>query len=395
MSNAAASSPTNGTKGDFLTLPDLSCGCVSSCGDFGSSGSLSPRVLLDALDSLPDPVMILGRRREIVFGNRALLQFLGIESVDELRGLRPGDALRCKSVNHAAEGCGSGLYCSACSVLDSLLAAEDGQTASRDCVLTRRTGECVEAHLVSSPLQLGNQSYVLLVIRDVSAEKRRSMLERLFFHDVLNSAGTIRGFAEVLESLPPDRQKKAVQGILRSVDHLIDEIKNQRDLTKAENGEIELRTTTCDLVCLWEETIDRFSIGPFGHIRIVRELPRFLPLKTDEGLLRRVLDNLLKNALEATADQGPVRISAFRRGDRIVSSVQNRGVMDTSVQLQVFQRSFSTKGPGRGLGTYSIRLLTERYLQGRVWFSSSAAEGTTFHLELPKVPTPVALDYSV
>ena len=34
------------------------------------------------------------------------------------------------------------------------------------------------------------------------------------------------------------------------------------------------------------------------------------------------------------------------------------------VKLQIFQRSFSTKGPGRGLGTYSMKLLTERYLKG-------------------------------
>jgi signal transduction histidine kinase len=47
----------------------------------------------------------------------------------------------------------------------------------------------------------------------------------------------------------------------------------------------------------------------------------------------------------------------------------------------VFQRSFSTKGTGRGLGTYSIKLLTERYLGGRVWFESAEGHGTTFHAE--------------
>lgn len=38
--------------------------------------------------------------------------------------------------------------------------------------------------------------------------------------------------------------------------------------------------------------------------------------------------------------------------------------MPRTSQLQIFQRSFSTKGKGRGLGTYSIKLLTERYLKG-------------------------------
>jgi signal transduction histidine kinase len=58
--------------------------------------------------------------------------------------------------------------------------------------------------------------------------------------------------------------------------------------------------------------------------------------------------------------------------------VHNPGVMPREVQLQVFHRSFSTKGVGRGLGTYSIKLLTERYLKGTASFKSSPEEGTVF-----------------
>ncbi len=57
--------------------------------------------------------------------------------------------------------------------------------------------------------------------------------------------------------------------------------------------------------------------------------------------------------------------------------------MPREVQLQIFQRSFSTKGLGRGLGTYSVRLLTERYLKGSVSFTSSAEFGTTFRVRCP------------
>jgi sensor histidine kinase regulating citrate/malate metabolism len=57
--------------------------------------------------------------------------------------------------------------------------------------------------------------------------------------------------------------------------------------------------------------------------------------------------------------------------------------MPRDVQLQVFQRSFSTKGPGRGIGTYSIRLLVSRYLHGTVDFESSKEQGTTFRVHLP------------
>jgi CheY-like chemotaxis protein len=56
------------------------------------------------------------------------------------------------------------------------------------------------------------------------------------------------------------------------------------------------------------------------------------------------------------------------------------------VQLQIFQRSFSTKGSGRGLGTYSIKLLAERYSKGRVSFATSPEEGTVFSAACPNLP---------
>ncbi len=70
--------------------------------------------------------------------------------------------------------------------------------------------------------------------------------------------------------------------------------------------------------------------------------------------------------------------------DHVDFWVHNDGVMPRDVQLQVFQRSFSTKGPGRGLGTYSIKLLTERYLHGRASFTSTPETGTTFSVTYPR-----------
>ena len=65
--------------------------------------------------------------------------------------------------------------------------------------------------------------------------------------------------------------------------------------------------------------------------------------------------------------------------------VNNSAVVPQDVQLQVFQRSFSTKGAaGRGIGTYSMKLFGERYLGGEVGFVSRELEGTTFRLRLPK-----------
>jgi signal transduction histidine kinase len=58
--------------------------------------------------------------------------------------------------------------------------------------------------------------------------------------------------------------------------------------------------------------------------------------------------------------------------------------MSEAVRLQIFNRSFSTKGPGRGLGTYSVKLLTEQYLGGKVGFTTDPKQGTTFQVTIPR-----------
>jgi sensor histidine kinase regulating citrate/malate metabolism len=62
----------------------------------------------------------------------------------------------------------------------------------------------------------------------------------------------------------------------------------------------------------------------------------------------------------------------------------NPTYMTEETKLQVFQRSFSTKGINRGLGTYSMKLLGERYLKGKVGFTSDEKNGTHFFIRLKK-----------
>jgi signal transduction histidine kinase len=64
--------------------------------------------------------------------------------------------------------------------------------------------------------------------------------------------------------------------------------------------------------------------------------------------------------------------------------VNNAGEIPPTVAPRIFQRSFTTKaGTGHGLGTYGMRLLGERYLGGKVSFTTSAEAGTVFSIRLP------------
>ncbi len=99
------------------------------------------------------------------------------------------------------------------------------------------------------------------------------------------------------------------------------------------------------------------------------------PIIADRQLLQRVLGNILKNALEATSPGGTVTLACLETFDAMFFLANNSEVIPQEVQLQIFQRSFSTKGEAdRGIGTYSMKLFGERYLGGMVDFVSRSPE---------------------
>ena len=106
-------------------------------------------------------------------------------------------------------------------------------------------------------------------------------------------------------------------------------------------------------------------------------------LVTDQNLVLRILGNMVLNAVEAVAYGETVRLDCRCEAKEITFTVQNSGVIPAEVQREIFQRTYSTKGSGRGLGTYSMRLLSN-FLDGGVGFSSDEEQGTIFCLKIPQ-----------
>ena len=128
------------------------------------------------------------------------------------------------------------------------------------------------------------------------------------------------------------------------------------------------------------------NIRTFHH-RKIEHKKTGLVINTDETLLRRVLINTIKNALEASTDNQEIKVYS-NSGDNgkpgfFNINVRSYPLIPKDVQLQLFQRAYSTKGPGRGWGTYSIRLLTEGYLGGRVSYVSNERQRTLFTISIP------------
>ncbi|MGE5610339.1 MAG: sensor histidine kinase, partial [Bacillota bacterium] len=247
-------------------------------------------------------------------------------------------------------------------------------------ILQRCNGRALDVRITTTPLQLDGESFTILGMTDISHEKRRQVMERLFFHDLLNTAGAIVGYADLLRISPPEEYGSLAVSIKRMGNSLADEIHAQRQLVAAENGDLAVQWHSVSSRRMLEDVLEMYRNHEAAQDRklVIDAQAADVKFSTDRGLLMRVLGNLIKNALEGTEPGQTVTIGSKATDQAVEFWVQNPGVMPQEVQLQVFQRSFSTKGVGRGLGTYSIKLLAERYLKGTVSFKSSPETGTIF-----------------
>ncbi len=117
----------------------------------------------------------------------------------------------------------------------------------------------------------------------------------------------------------------------------------------------------------------------------VNDRTRNVPqLKTDIAYLRRILTNLITNAIQAMPEGGKLTINATAQKGTVVILVEDTGEgIAKENEAQLFLPLFTTKSKGQGFGLAVVKRLTEG-LGGKVRFNSELGKGTTFIIELPQ-----------
>ncbi len=349
-------------------------------------GEVPVPLLVTVLDAVPDMVLVLNEQRQIVFANEACLRLFSLGERSTLLGLRPGEMIGCAHAAEPGNGCGTTEFCRTCGAVRAILSSLRGLDSVQECAITLSNGDALDLRVWTRPLRLEGKLYSIFSVQDISHEKRRRAIERIFFHDVLNTAGLLMTGADLLR-IAPETTDQIIDQLTSASRRLVDEIQGQRALLEAETGELELQPEPIDALELVHEVCAQHQLQHLTddrQIRVQANVPN-VRFTSDRVLLARVLGNMVKNALEAADSGESVSLGYSVAGDSITFSVHGPAYMPRNVQLQVFYRSFSTKGSGRGLGTYSMKLLTERFLSGQVWFTSTREAGTTFYASYPLV----------
>ncbi|MBC7568509.1 MAG: PAS domain-containing sensor histidine kinase [Spirosoma sp.] len=205
---------------------------------------------------------------------------------------------------------------------------------------------------------------------------------------VLTSATLIEKYPDTSQQ---DKRQRHLGRIRASVNHLNDILEEFLSLGRLEEGRIEAHPARVVLADLVAEAIDdvRGMLKPGQTINTDLNCPA--PVWLDPSLLRKILVNLLSNALKYSGPNQSVSVRSICEDNQLTLSVEDRGIgISADDQEHLFERFFRAKNannmPGTGLGLHIVTKYAE-LLGGTVSLTSALDEGTTVTVSIP-----VALD---
>ena len=332
-----------------------------------------------------DGIMLLGMNRRILVINEPALQLLTLPGEPEqwlneslqrvMTLLRP----RSKTVVRAA--------------IAELRRLQNGEEplAEGDYEIGRRMVHWSSLPVLSSALPIGR----LVVLRDVTAEHQlnalREDLTSTMVHDLRNPVAVVLGSLDLLDPAgQPAEQKEVVRVARQGAQRLLDLVNAILDVNRLESGQMTLEREPLNLAFVVAEVIAMQQIlATDKQQTLAAHVPADLPLlQADLELIRRVLQNLIGNAIKFTPPGGQILVSAWLvEGPpaQIIVSVKDNGPgLPLDLQSRLFQKFITgrVRGRGSGLGLVFCRLAVEAH-GGRIWLEPASGSGADFRMALP------------
>jgi hypothetical protein len=120
-------------------------------------------------------LFVLNARRQIIMASENVLGLVPGKTMEQVVGLRPGEALGCIHAYDCASGCGTSPSCHQCGAVKVILAGLAGTRHMQECRLTRRINgreTSLELRVLATPLVCDNERYTLLAVDNITHEKQ-------------------------------------------------------------------------------------------------------------------------------------------------------------------------------------------------------------------------------
>ena len=224
-------------------------------------------------------------------------------------------------------------------------------------------------------------------------EKLRDDLTHMVVHDLRHPLTVICGFLDILEFHEAQKLSASTRELVtvarRSAEDLLNMIGSILDVSKIGAGEMKLQREPCDLDALIRAVLATTQPLPDNRTVTFDAPESSLTITADVGLIRRVLQNLLSNALKYTPAGGDVRIVVTPSHGEVRVAVTDTG---PGIAPEYHQRIFEKFGQvedrknrlGTGLGLTFCKLAVEAH-GGRIGVESEVGKGSTFWLTLPRL----------
>jgi signal transduction histidine kinase len=200
---------------------------------------------------------------------------------------------------------------------------------------------------------------------------------KMIAHEVRNALVPVRHHIEALRGVVPAAQSARLDAAKRGVARVL---KFAEEMVEANELIVE-PATLCDLIGLTRDALGWLDGGERVHVvqgaNVHVRVPRLQ--------VTRAIANVIRNALQATRETEPVRVSFhLMAGGAVRLAVDDAGAGIAEDQRErVFDDGYTTRTDGSGYGLAHVRRVVTDALRGKVWCEASDEGGTRFVIELP------------
>jgi len=330
-------------------------------------------------DSL-DPILLTNLDGIITDANKKALEFFGFDEMVVMKVTR-------------VHRTGAGFLGS-----DRFRHLTGGREITYQTRITTKAGAEIPMEVHAKAIRRGGQEFIQWIQHDLSErialEELRNDMVSMIVHDLRSPLGNIISSLDVLKNFLPrnDDSPLALWTIAtRSAARLSRLVDSLLDMRRLEAGQVVLSRAQTNLNALITEAAEQVQPAAEGKDTALRvEVPPRLPfVNVDGDMIRRVIINLMDNAVKYTPRGGSIFIMAKSSAQEITISIRDNGPgIPPSEQTKVFnkfsrlERGRESAPKGLGLGLAFCRLAVEAH-SGRIWVESAVGRGSTFNFTLP------------